>query len=77
MLLVAPPPMKQGTWVTETRLLSDSAELSAQYQALAEKIGVRFADAGRWKMELVFDGVHFTEAGYKAFAEGIYSILVE
>lgn len=77
MLLVAPPPMKPGTWVTETRLLSDSAELAAQYQALAEKIGVRFADAGHWNMELAFDGVHFTETGHKAFAEGIYSILAE
>ena len=65
------------SWVTEARLLSDSAELAAQYQALAEKIGVRLADAGHWKMELAFDGVHFTETGHKAFAEGIYSILAE
>lgn len=57
--------------------MHDSAELAAQYQALAEKIEVRFADAERWNMELAFDGVHFTEAGRKAFADGIYSILVE
>lgn len=75
MLLVAPPPMKPGAWVTEARLLHDSAELAEQYQTLAKRIGVRCADAGCWNIELTFDGVHFSEGGHKAFAEGIYPIL--
>ncbi|MGM9618326.1 MAG: GDSL-type esterase/lipase family protein [Oscillospiraceae bacterium] len=76
VLLLAPPPMKPGTWVTEPRLLSDSVRLAEEYRALAERLGVRFADAGCWNMELTFDGVHFTEAGHKAFAEGLCRLLM-
>ena len=33
---------------------------------------VRFADAGLRGVALAYDGVHFTEQGHKAFAEGLY-----
>ena len=35
---------------------------------LAERLGVRFADAGKWDIPLAYDGVHFTGQGHKAFA---------
>lgn len=71
ILLVAPPPMIPGTWVTEERLLAESRELPLLYAALARKLGIAFADAGKWDVELLFDGVHFSGAGHRAFAAGL------
>ncbi len=75
ILLVAPPPMKQGAWVTEERLLTESAMLTGAYEALARRLGIAFADAGLWGVELTFDGVHFSEAGHRVFAAGIRAAL--
>ena len=63
--------MAPGEWVTERRLLSESAALAGEYEALARRLGIGFADAGQWGVELAFDGVHFTENGHRAFAKGI------
>ena len=71
ILLVSPPPMIPGTWVQEERLLAESRELPLLYEALARKLDVAFADAGKWGVELLFDGVHFSGAGHRAFAAGI------
>ena len=75
ILLVAPPPMKLGRWVPEEHLLTASSQLAEDYQTLAHKLGIGFADAAEWNVELTYDGVHFSEAGHAAFAEGIYSVL--
>lgn len=77
ILLIAPPPMAPGAWVGAPRLLLESARLAPCYAALAEKLGVAFADAGAWGVELRFDGVHFSEAGHAAFAEGLLRRLAE
>ena len=76
ILLIAPPHMKPGHWVTEVSLIEASKELSLSYQALAQRIGVRFVNAGEWDVPLAFDGVHFTESGHRVFAEGILQYLV-
>ena len=47
-----------------------------QYRALAERLGVRFTDAGAWDVGLAYDGVHFTEQGHRAFAEEIWKELI-
>lgn len=75
VLLVAPPPMAPGEWVTEKRLLSESAALAGEYESLALRLGIDFADAGQWGVELAFDGIHFTEDGHRAFAKGILEVL--
>lgn len=75
VLLVAPPPMKQGAWVSEERLLRESAALAGTYKALARRLRIGFADAGQWSLELTFDGVHFTEAGHRTFAEDLWEVL--
>lgn len=77
LLLIAPPPLKRGEWVTSDQLVSASIELGSRYHALAQKLGIPFADAGRWDIALAFDGVHFSESGHKAFAEGVCHILSE
>lgn len=77
ILLVAPPPMKPGAWVGDPGILDESRQLADCYNTLAQKLGIRFADAGEWNVELAFDGVHFSEAGHRAFAEGIQRPIME
>ena len=75
VLLVSPPPMIRGEWVTEERLLTDSVRLAAEYLRLAEGLGISFADSGKWDVELTFDGVHFSESGHRAFFTGLMNTL--
>ena len=77
LLLIAPPPMKRGAWVTEENLITESVKLAEAYQVLSQKLGIAFANAGQWNVPLAFDGVHFTEAGHRAFAEGLYACLTK
>ena len=71
ILLIAPPPMTLGEWVPSRRLVDHSRTFARHCQALAERLGIRFADAGKWGIPLAYDGVHFTEQGHKAFAAGL------
>lgn len=69
ILLIAPPPMAPGEWVTDSSLIESSHLLAKYYRELAGQLGVRFADAGDWHITLAYDGVHFTGQGHRAFAE--------
>ena len=71
ILLIAPPPVALGEWVPSPQLIDDSHAFARLCQALAEQMGIRFADAGKWDIPLTYDGVHFTEQGHKAFAAGL------
>ena len=71
ILLIAPPPMAMGEWVTSQQFVDDSRTFARLCQALAERLGIRFADAGKWDIPLAYDGVHFTEQGHKVFAAGL------
>ena len=75
IVLVGPPPEKLGAWVPDESMIRDSEELGAAYGKLAEKMGIRFVDAGEWDIDLCYDGVHFTGKGHEAFAEGIAEYL--
>ena len=75
ILLVSPPPMKRGAWVPDDGLVEESKNLARQYEALAKRLGIRFADADEWDIELAYDGVHFTEEGHARFAGGLASCL--
>ncbi|MCI8399037.1 MAG: lipase [Oscillibacter sp.] len=75
ILLVAPPPMRLGAWVSAPETLEESRRLAGCYQTLARRLGISFADAGGWGVELTFDGVHFSETGHRAFAEGLLDVL--
>lgn len=75
VLLVAQPPMQPGAWIFEERLMKESVRLANEYCALAARMGVRFADAGKWGVTMAFDGAHFTENGHKRFADGLYQVL--
>lgn len=75
VLLVGPPPMKRGAWVPDDQLVTASVKLSRQYQMLSERLGIGFADAGAWDIDLAYDGVHFSEEGHARFAKEIAAVL--
>lgn len=75
VLLAVPPPVEPGDWVQSPALIRESRRLAGFYGALAEKLNIGFADAGKWGVKLTFDGVHFSEAGHRAFAEGMLEAL--
>lgn len=75
VLLIVPPPMKEGAWVDDPATLEESQRLAGCYAVLAQRLGIHFADAGAWDVELTFDGVHFSETGHRAFADGMQKTL--
>lgn len=74
-LLIAPPPLRAGAWVTDAALPARSAQLAPAYQATARTVGAAFADAGAWDIPVCFDGVHFTQTGHRRFAQRLEPIL--
>ena len=74
-ILLSPPPVTFGDWVSSAAVIRESERLAACCQAVAAELGIRFADAGRWGVGLTFDGVHFTPEGHAAFFEGLRQIL--
>ncbi len=75
VLLVAPVSFQEGYWVPDSRAIEESEKLRALYRQLEEDMNVDFADANEWGVRLADDGVHFTEEGHKAFAEGLTKYL--
>ena len=75
ILLIAPPPMKLGAWVPGQNLIEDSQNLADCYRDLAQRLGIRFADAGQWNVSVAYDGVHLTQEGHSAFALGLLNDL--
>lgn len=71
VLLIAPPPLSPGEWVTDQPLIAASQTFARCCRTLAGRLGIRFADAGRWNVSPAYDGVHFTEQGHRAFAAGL------
>lgn len=71
ILLIAPPPVTLGAWVPSQQLIDGSRTFAQLCRALAERMGIRFADAGKWDIPLAYDGVHFTEQGHRVFAAGL------
>ena len=75
ILLIAPPPLVLGEWVPNQKLVDASKTFAQHCRILAERRGIRFADAGTWNIPLAYDGVHFTEQGHRAFATGLLEVL--
>ena len=72
IVLIGPPRMKPGAWITDDRLLEDCVRLNVAYRTVAERLGVRFVDATDWDIDVTFDGVHYSEKGHKTFAEQLF-----
>ena len=75
IVLIGPPRIKPGAWITDDRLLEDCVRLNAAYRTVAEKLGVRFLDATDWDIDVTYDGVHYSEQGHQTFAENLYLAL--
>lgn len=72
IVLIGPPRMRPGAWITDEQLLEDCVRLNAAYCTVAQRLGVRFMDATDWDIEVTFDGVHYSEQGHQTFAENLY-----
>ena len=77
IILLGMPPMQLGEWVEDPALIRASLELNRLYHALALRLEISFADAGKWDIALAYDGVHFTEEGHQIFAEKLYHYLTK
>jgi len=75
IILIAPPPMRQGAWITDPSLLSESEALGAACRETAGRLGVRFVDTGGWDIEMTYDGVHCSEQGHRVFARRLFRTL--
>lgn len=73
-ILIAPPALALGAWVSDPEQIMQSKLLGQEYAALSRILGVRFVDAVSWEIPLCYDGVHFTEEGHRRFAEIIADI---
>lgn len=74
-ILIAPPVLREGTWVENESMIEESEKLSSLYAELAEKYQFRFADSALWNPEIDFDGVHLTVQGHALFKEKISELL--
>ena len=77
ILLVSPPVLQYGEWVMDDDIIEESGRLGDTYRELAERKGCLFADAGKWGIEMTFDGVHFSPEGHSVFAEHMNNLLQE
>lgn len=76
-ILIVPPHLQRGEWVTDAYFVDQSKELSHHYQSLGLEFGVSVLDSGEWDVQICFDGVHFTEKGHCDFANSLYRALSE
>ena len=75
IMLVSPPPMKRGAWVSSDTMVTESVRLAEEYRLIAEKLSIHFIDTRSWNIELAFDGVHFTEEGHHSFANHLMEVI--
>ena len=75
LLLIGPPSMRLGAWISAQSIVEASRELVYAYSELSRRLGIRFLNADDWDISLAFDGVHFTEEGHRVFASAIYQYL--
>ena len=75
ILLLAPPVFHSGEWVEGEAMIEESRRLGPLYEKLAEELKIRFADTGRWGIEVLYDGVHFSPEGHQVFAKQLDKLL--
>ena len=69
VIFLVSPPMKLGAWVPDDRFVQESREMARQYAALAERLDLKYVNAGEWNLDLAYDGVHFSEEDHRRFAD--------
>ena len=61
--LLALPSRSLGEWVPGQMLIAASRTFAGCCRTLAGRLGIRFADAGRWNVSPAYDGVPLRGAG--------------
>ncbi|MBO7251279.1 MAG: lipase [Oscillospiraceae bacterium] len=69
LILISPPSMRYGEWVSDETILTNSQMLEQEYQAIAKIHSIPLICTGCWKIPLAYDGVHFTQEGHQLFAK--------
>ena len=69
IVLVVPAKVRRGSWITEDRLVQEGARFEECYRVLAEKLEVSFISTGDWDIDVLYDGVHYSETGHRSFAD--------
>ena len=73
-ILIAPPYI--SALDQEMQLYHDcSVEMNEGYMKLAQEHNINVIDAGKWNIEMGYDGVHFSIDGHKKFAESLLEFL--
>jgi lysophospholipase L1-like esterase len=75
VVLIAPPLLRPGDWVTGEGLIEESRTLGDLYREISLRNNCLFANAGEWDIEITFDGVHFSPEGHALFAEKIRPLI--
>ena len=75
-MLISPPILEYGEWVMDDELVEESENLGELYRELAERNHCLFADAGKWNIEMTYDGVHFSPEGHAEFARKLNELLL-
>ena len=71
ILLIAPPPMTLGEWVSDRQLVDYTHSFAQSCHTLTERLG-SFVDAGKWGISPAYDGEHFTEQGTRPLLPGYW-----
>ena len=73
-ILIAPPYISASD--SEMELYYDcSKKMNEGYIKLAKEHNINAIDAGKWNIEMGYDGVHFSINGHKKFAESLLEVL--
>lgn len=75
VILIAPPLVIADEDLYGPYITKASAGLAAVYAGIARERGARFADASAWRIHMSYDGVHFSAAGHRAFADRLMEFL--
>ena len=75
LLLLAPPPMAPGEWVSGEGLILESRTLCHLYRSLTGELSIPYLDPAAWDIPMAYDGVHFTQEGHRRFARNLAQAL--
>jgi len=72
-IVISPPMMGFPAGHPMNAIQEANVKLSNLYHEVAGKYKARFIDAGKWDIDLFYDGIHLTEKGNRQFAEHMVS----
>ncbi len=75
ILVVCPPALQPGAWITDSALPHRSQALAAELRAVCAQEQVAFLDTTAWQLPMAFDGVHLSPEGHRRFARLLWQAL--